>query len=127
MDDVRGPIGDRKGGASMSRHDDPPAPDLPPWGENLLREYDRRCGEFAALHQYDRPGIPADQRDRIARAKLEIYEGAAVVRAKGVNDFLTLLRWAREDAPGILESLLAPILEANDIAKLSGLARRRTG
>jgi len=86
-----------------------PTEQVPPWGQSLLDEYDRRLVLWNELHQKDRPGLPAAERDHLARAKLSAFEEAAFIRAKAVNSFLTLLRWATEDAPGILEDLLRPV------------------
>jgi hypothetical protein len=112
----------------------PPPPDDPPWRESLLREYDRRLGEYRALDQQDRPGIPADQRERLAAAKEHVFGEAAIVRAKAVNDFLTCLRWAMEDCPGVVEAILSPAIAAavgpsfaGVAADIRKLARRRRG
>jgi hypothetical protein len=101
----------------------PVGPPNPEWGESLVREYDRKLTEYQALHNQDRPGLPCDERTDLAIAKLAVFESAAVTRAKAVNWFLTLLRWCREDSPGILESILSPVIDASTQQSFDAVAK----
>lgn len=87
--------------------DSPPATDPPPWGRSLVREYRLVLEQWQALNNLDRPGLPAEDRERLEAEKVKAFERAAVARAHAVNELLLLVRWAREDAPGALEVALA--------------------
>lgn len=101
----------------------PPDPTAPPWGESLTREYVRILEDWDALDKQDRAGIPKDRRDQLAAGKLDTFGRAAGVRARAVNDVLTLLRWANEDAPGHLADAVRDAVRALVGPDLDDLAR----
>lgn len=84
----------------------------PPWGESLLREYDKILHQWKELDKESLKSVSPERRRRLDEAKLCTFETAALIRARAVNAFLTLLRWSSEDAPGILEALLRDIIES---------------
>jgi hypothetical protein len=68
----------------------------------MVREYRGILDQWAELDRQDRPGTPRNERDRLAADKLRTFDRAAAVRARAVNELITILRWASEDAPGAL-------------------------
>ena len=89
---------------------EPPDATAPPWGESLIGEYSQILDRWANLDRQDRPGISREQRDRLAAEKLRTFDRAATVRARTVNEFLAILRWAKSDTPGPLSVLLREIV-----------------
>jgi hypothetical protein len=81
---------------------DPPDPTAPPWGESLVRDYRQILDQWADLDRQDRPGLRRDQRERLAADKLDTFDRGTAVRARAVNELVTILRWAGEDAPAAL-------------------------
>jgi len=76
----------------------------------LVREYFQILDQWANLDRQDRPGISREPRDRLASEKLRTFDRAATVRARAVNELLTILRWATSDTPGQLSVLLREIV-----------------
>jgi hypothetical protein len=102
---------------------DPPDPTVPPWGESLTREYRQILQEWAGLDAQDRPGIPSNERERLAIAKIRTFDRAAGVVARAVNELVTILRWASQDAPGQLSAVLRAVVREIVGPDLDDLAR----
>ena len=50
------------------------------------------------------------------------YDLRNIIRARGVNELLTFLRWAAEDAPGALAEILREIVQRLTQPELEELA-----
>lgn len=110
-----------------------PEPKALPWGESLTRDYFQTLEQWEALDRQDRPGLAIDRREQLAASKLDTFDRAAVLRARAVNDLLTFLRWAREDAPGLLNDAVREAVrevvgpELDDLAGAVVRLERRLG
>lgn len=84
----------------------------PPWGCSLLNEYRDTLRQWAEADQRDRPGLSPDDREEIGHEKSALYDRRALIRSEGVSQFLTLLRWAADDNPLTLATILESIVLA---------------
>jgi hypothetical protein len=84
------------------------------------------------LDRQERSGISRDRREHLAAAKLYTFGRAAALRARAVNELFTILRWAREDAPGdlawsIREAVLSVVEPDLEALAQAALRTRRAG